>query len=427
MNSYLKMTNEELKAEFEKVKKEYAQLTTLGLHLDMSRGKPGADQMDLSKRIFDLVGNDLGFKNKDGVDCRNYGGLDGLVELKELFAGILELLPSQIIVGGNSSLNMMYDTIAQAMTHGLGGEPWMKQGDIKFICPVPGYDRHFAITEHFGIKMIAVPNNAEGPDMDKIEELIKDPSIKGMWCVPKYSNPEGITYSDETVKRLAAMKPAAKDFRIFWDNAYVIHDLYDEGDKLLNIYDECVKAGNPDLVIMFTSTSKITFPGAGVAAQAASPNNVEMLKSRMQFQTIGPDKLNQLRHARMFKSVSDVKKHMKEHAAILRPKFESVLKELDKELGGLEIASWNRPKGGYFISLNVMNGCAKRVEELCAGAGMILTKVGATYPYGLDENDSNIRIAPSFPPVEEIKKASVVLCVSVRYAVLEKLLADKSA
>lgn len=424
MNSYLKMTKEELKAEFEKVKKEYAHLTTLGLHLDMSRGKPGADQMDLSKRIFDLVGNDLGFKNKDGVDCRNYGGLDGLVELKELFAGILGLLPSQIIVGGNSSLNMMYDTIAQAMTHGLGGEPWMKQGDIKFICPVPGYDRHFAITEHFGIKMIAVPNTAEGPDMDKIEELIKDPSVKGMWCVPKYSNPEGITYSDETVKRLAAMKPAAKDFRIFWDNAYVIHDLYDEGDKLLNIYDECVKAGNPDLVIMFTSTSKITFPGAGVAAQAASPNNVEMLKSRMQFQTIGPDKLNQLRHARMFRSVNDVKEHMKEHAAILRPKFESVLKELDKELSGLEIASWNRPKGGYFISLNVMNGCAKRVEELCAGAGMILTKVGATYPYGLDENDSNIRIAPSFPPVEEIKKASVVLCVSVRYAVLEKLLAD---
>lgn len=424
MNSYLKMTKEELKAEFEKVKKEYAHLTTLGLHLDMSRGKPGADQMDLSKRIFDLVGNDLGFKNKDGVDCRNYGGLDGLVELKELFAGILGLLPSQIIVGGNSSLNMMYDTIAQAMTHGLGGEPWMKQGDIKFICPVPGYDRHFAITEHFGIKMIAVPNTAEGPDMDKIEELIKDPSVKGMWCVPKYSNPEGITYSDETVKRLAAMKPAAKDFRIFWDNAYVIHDLYDEGDKLLNIYDECVKAGNPDLVIMFTSTSKITFPGAGVAAQAASPNNVEMLKSRMQFQTIGPDKLNQLRHARMFRSVNDVKEHMKEHAAILRPKFESVLKELDKELSGLEIASWNSPKGGYFISLNVMNGCAKRVEELCAGAGMILTKVGATYPYGLDENDSNIRIAPSFPPVEEIKKASVVLCVSVRYAVLEKLLAD---
>ncbi len=422
MKSYLKMSKSELNAEFDMVKKEYAKLTTLGLHLDMSRGKPGADQMDLSKRIFDLVGNDLGFKNKDGVDCRNYGGLDGLVELKELFAGILGLLPSQIIVGGNSSLNMMYDTVAQAMTHGLGGEPWCKQGEIKFICPVPGYDRHFAITEHFGIKMIPVANTADGPDMDKIEELIKDESVKGMWCVPKYSNPEGITYSDEIVKRLANMKPAAKDFRIFWDNAYAIHDLYDEGDELLNIYDECVKAGNPDLVIMFTSTSKITFPGAGVAAQGASPNNVELLKSRMQFQTIGPDKLNQLRHARMFRTVDDVKEHMKEHAAILRPKFDSVVCELEAELGGLEIAHWNTPKGGYFISLNVMNGCAKRVEELCAGAGMILTKVGATYPYGIDENDSNIRIAPSFPPVDEIKKASRVLCISVRYAVLEKLL-----
>ena len=424
MTSYLKMTKEELAKEFEKVKQEYARLALLGLNLDMSRGKPGADQMDLSKRIFDLVGNNLGFKNKDGVDCRNYGGLDGLVELKNLFSEILGVEPSQIIVGGNSSLNMMYDTVAQAMTHGLGGEPWMKQGEIKFLCPAPGYDRHFAITEHFGIKMIPVANNADGPDMDKIEELIKDESVKGMWCVPKYSNPEGITYSNEVVSRLANMKPAAKDFRIFWDNAYAIHDLYDDGDELLNIYDECVKAGNPDLVIMFTSTSKITFPGAGVAAQGASPNNVQLLKSRMQFQTIGPDKLNQLRHARMFRNVKDVKAHMKEHAEILRPKFESVLSELDKELDGLGIASWNRPKGGYFISLNVMNGCAKRVEELCAGAGMILTKVGATYPYGIDEKDSNIRIAPSFPPVEEIKKASIILCVSVRYAALEKLLGD---
>ena len=424
MNSYLSMSREELAAEFSNVKKEYAHLTTLGLHLDMSRGKPGTDQIDLSKSMFDLVGNDLGFKNKDGIDCRNYGGLDGLSELKELFAGILGLLPSQIIVGGNSSLNMMYDTIAQAMTLGIGVEPWMKHGEIKFICPVPGYDRHFAITEHFGIKMIPVQNNQDGPDIDKIEELVKDPAVKGMWCVPKYSNPEGITYSDEVVRRLAALKPAAKDFRIFWDNAYAIHDLYDEGDNLLNIYDECVKAGNPDLVIIFTSTSKITYPGAGVAAEAGSPNNVELIKNRLKFQTIGPDKLSQLRHARMFKSVEDIKVHMKKHAGILRPKFESVLSEMDKELSGLEIASWNRPKGGYFISLNVMNGCAKRVEELCAGAGMILTKVGATYPYGKDENDSNIRIAPSFPPVEEIKKASTVLCVSVKYAALEKLLRD---
>lgn len=425
MSSYTLMSQEELEAEFSKVKKEYANLTTLGLHLDMSRGKPSVEQIDLSKRMFDLVGNDLGFKNKDGIECRNYGGLDGLRELKELFAQILGLRSSQIIVGGNSSLNMMYDTVSQAMTHGFGGQPWMKQGEIKFICPVPGYDRHFAITEHFGIKMVQVNNNQDGPDMDAIEELIKDPSVKGMWCVPKYSNPEGITYSDEVVKRLANMKPAAKDFRIFWDDAYAIHDLYDEGDTLLNIYDECVKAGNPDLAIIFTSTSKITYPGAGVAVEAASPNNVELIKKRLQCQTIGPDKLSQLRHARMFKNVNDVKAHMKKHAEILRPKFESVLAEMDKQLDGLGIASWNRPKGGYFISLNVMNGCAKRVEELCAGAGMILTKVGATYPYGYDENDSNIRIAPSFPPVEEIKKASNVLCVSVKYAVLEKLLREK--
>lgn len=426
MKSYLEMSTEELLAEFDKVKEEYAKLTTLGLHLDMSRGKPGADQMDLSRRIFDLVGNSLGYKNKDGVDCRNYGGLDGLVELKELFAGILELDPSQIIVGGNSSLNMMFDTVAQAMTHGLGGKPWMQQGKVKFICPVPGYDRHFAITEYFGIEMIPVKNNADGPDMDEVEELVKDASVKGMWCVPKYSNPQGITYSDAVVKRMAALKPAAKDFRILWDNAYAIHDLYDEGDKLLNIYDECVKSGNPDLVIMFTSTSKITFPGAGVAAMAGSPNNVSIIKGRMQYQTIGPDKLNQLRHARAFRSVDDIKAHMKEHAAILRPKFESVLNELEKELGGLGIASWNEPKGGYFISLNVLKGCAKRVEELCGSAGMILTKVGATYPYGKDPDNSNIRIAPSFPPVDEIRKASIVLCVSVRYAVLEKLIGDKT-
>ncbi|MBR2043756.1 MAG: aminotransferase class I/II-fold pyridoxal phosphate-dependent enzyme [Clostridia bacterium] len=422
MSSYLSMSREELAAEFSEVKKEYESLKEMGLRLDMSRGKPSIDQIDLSKNMFDLVGNDLGFKNKDGIECRNYGGLDGLSELKELFAGILDLEPSQIIVGGNSSLNMMFDTIAQAMTHGLGGEPWMKQGEIKFICPVPGYDRHFAITEHFGIKMIPVPTTEEGPDMDKVEALVRDPAVKGMWCVPKYSNPEGITYSDTVVKRLANMKPAAKDFRIFWDNAYVIHDLYEKGDSLLNIYDECVKAGNPDLAIIFTSTSKITYPGAGVAAEAGSPTNVAIIKNRLQYQTIGPDKLSQLRHARMFKDVNEVKAHMKKHADILRPKFESVLAELNKQLSGKEIASWKKPNGGYFISLDVMEGCAKRVEALCKEAGMVLTKVGATYPYGLDEKDSNIRIAPSFPPVDEIKKASVLLCVAVRYAALEKLL-----
>ena len=424
MSNYYKMSKEELAAEFSAVRAEYEHLRSMHLSLDMSRGKPGFDNMDLSEKMFDLVGNDTGFKNISGIDCRNYGGLDGLAELKNLFASILELEPDQIIVGGNSSLNMMFDTIAQAMTHGMGGEPWGRQDGLKFLCPVPGYDRHFAITEYFGFELIPVPTTEEGPDMDVVEELVKDEKVKGIWCVPKYSNPEGITYSDNVVRRMAALKPAASDFRIFWDNAYVVHDLYDEGDKLLNIYTECVKAGNPDLPIIFTSTSKITFPGAGVAAEAASPNNVALLKGRMKYQTIGPDKLNQLRHARLLHNLDDVKEHMKKHAAILRPKFEAVLNEMDKQLADTGVAHWTKPKGGYFISLYVPEGCAKRVEQLCANAGMILTPAGATYPYGNDPKDSNLRIAPSYPSVEEIKTASVVLCTAVRYAVLEKLTAN---
>ena len=424
MSDYLSMNKEELKAEIQSVKAEYERLRSLHLTLDMSRGKPGFDNMDLSEKMFDLVGNDTGFKNISGIDCRNYGGLDGLLELKNLFAELLELSPDQIIVGGNSSLNMMFDTIAQAMTHGMGAEPWAKQEGLKFLCPVPGYDRHFAITQYFGFELIPVPTNSEGPVMDVVEELVKDSRVKGIWCVPKYSNPEGITYSDSVVKRLAALKPAASDFRIFWDNAYVVHDLYDESDRLLNIYTECVKAGNPDLPLIFTSTSKITFPGAGVAAEAASPNNVAMLKNRMQYQTIGPDKLNQLRHARMFKNADDVKAHMKKHAGILRPKFDAVLTELENQLGGTGIARWTKPNGGYFISLYVKEGTASRVEQLCANAGMILTPAGATYPYGKDPDDSNLRIAPSYPSVEEIKKASLILCVAVKYAALEKLLSE---
>lgn len=426
MSDYLKMSREELAEEFKSVRHEYEHLRGLHLSLDMSRGKPGFDNMDLSGEMFDLVGNDTGFKNISGIDCRNYGGLDGLTELKTLFGKILELQPDQIIVGGNSSLNMMFDTIAQAMTHGMGGEPWCKQDGLKFICPVPGYDRHFAVTEYFGFELIPVRMTPEGPDMDAVEELVKDSKVKGIWCVPKYSNPEGITYSDEVVRRMARLKPAAGDFRIFWDNAYVVHDLYDEGDRLLNIYDECLKAGNPDMPLIFASTSKITFPGAGVAVEAGSPNNVAMLKDRMKYQTIGPDKLNQLRHARMFRTVDDVKRHMKRHAAILRPKFESVLSELEKQLSDTGIAKWTNPRGGYFISLDVLEGCAKRVEQLCANAGMILTPAGATYPYGNDPLDSNLRIAPSYPSVEEIKKASVVLCIAVRYAALEKLIAEKA-
>ena len=424
MSNYFEMTAEELNQEFSLVKSEYEKLCAMHLSLDMSRGKPGFDNMDISAKMFDMVGSNTGYKNISGIDCRNYGGLDGLAELKNLFGKLLELEPEQIIVGGNSSLNMMFDTIAQAMTHGMGGEPWIKDDDRKFLCPVPGYDRHFAITQYFGFKLIPIPTTAEGPDMDVVEEWVKDKSVKGIWCVPKYSNPEGITYSDEVVRRMARLKPAAGDFRIFWDNAYCVHDLYDEGDVLLNIYTECVKAGNPDLPLIFTSTSKITFPGAGVAAEAASPNNVSLLKGRMSFQTIGPDKLNQLRHARMFRTADDVKLHMKKHAEILRPKFDAVLYELDKQLKTTGIARWTTPKGGYFISLYVPDGCASRVEQLCANAGMILTPAGATYPYGNDPHDSNLRIAPSYPNVEDIKKASVVLCVAVKYAALEKLISD---
>lgn len=426
MNNYLSMTKEELQKEFSCVKSDFKHLVTLHLSLDMSRGKPGFDQMNVSNRIFDLVGNDSGFKNRTGTDCRNYGGLDGLVELKDLFAQILDVNPDQVIVGGNSSLNMMFDTIAQAMTHGFGEEPWLKQGEIKFLCPVPGYDRHFAITEYFGIKMIPVECDENGPDMDMVEELVKDSAVKGIWCVPKYSNPSGITYSDEVVRRLAALKPAAKDFRIMWDNAYAIHDLYEDGDKLLNIYDECVKAGNQNLPIIFTSTSKITFPGAGVAAEAASPENVMLLKKRMSFQTIGPDKLNQLRHARAFQNIDALKAHMKAHAEILRPKFEAVLEELSSQFEGNEIVNWSNPKGGYFICVSVLNGCAKRVVDLCAQVGLVLTPAGAPFPYGKDETDSVMRIAPSYPSVDEIKSASKVLCVAIKYACLEKLLKDLS-
>ncbi len=422
MPEYSNLQKQELEKEFEQIRKEYEEVCSLNLSLDMSRGKPGFDNMDLSEKMFDLVGNDTGFKNTSGIDCRNYGGLDGLTEMKALFAEMLELEPEQIIVGGNSSLNMMFDTIIQAMTHGLGGDPWYECKDRKFLCPVPGYDRHFAITEYFGFKLIPIEMDEQGPNMDTVEEWIKDETVKGIWCVPKYSNPNGITYSDAVVKRMAALKPAAKDFHIFWDNAYAVHHLYDKPDRLLNIYAECLKHGNEDLPIIFTSSSKITFPGAGVAAQGASPKIVAMIKERMKYQTIGPDKLNQLRHARMFHNMEDVDKHMKKLADKLRPKFDSVLNALDQHLNGLGIAKWTKPNGGYFISLDVMDGCAKRVIELCANAGMTLTPAGATHPYGIDPKDSNIRIAPSFPSVDEITKAAQVLCISVKYAALEKLL-----
>ena len=421
---YNSLTAAELAKEFDQVKARYNEFKSRSMALDMSRGKPGPEQLDISSEVFDSIAGDFGYKNATGVDCRNYGGLDGLPETKQLFSEIFGIDKSQVIVGGNSSLNMMFDTIAQAMTHGFGAEPWCKQSNIKFLCPAPGYDRHFAICEHFGIELITVPNTPFGPDMKVVEELVKDPTVKGMWCVPKYSNPEGITYSDDTVRRIAALKPAAIDFRVFWDNAYAIHGLYsDDDDTLLNIYDECVKCDNANLVIQFTSTSKITFPGAGVAAQAAGPEDIERLKGRMTFQTIGPDKLNQLRHIKAFSSLADIKKHMEKHAEVLRPKFEIVLDRFEKEFGGLDIATWTKPKGGYFISLNLPEGCAKRTHALCKEAGLVLTGAGATFPYGKDPLDSNLRIAPSYPDNKEIALAAELLAISVKIAVIEKVMA----
>ena len=421
---YDSLNKTELQKELDCNLARYNAFKQRNISLDMSRGKPGPEQLDISSKEFDSL-TDIGYKNETGIDCRNYGGLDGLPELKSLFADVFGIDKSQVIVGGNASLNMMFDTIAQGMTHGFGCGPWLKQGTIKFICPAPGYDRHFGICKYFDIEMITVENTPFGPDMDKVEQLVKDPAVKGMWCVPKYSNPEGITYSDDTVKRIATLKPAAKDFRVFWDNAYVIHDLYDEGDKLLNIYDECVKAGNENLVIQFTSTSKISFPGAGVAAMAAGPNDIELIKGRMNFQTIGPDKLNHLRHAKVFNTTEKLFSHMKKHADILRPKFEAVLKMFDKEFGGLDIATWTKPKGGYFISLNLPGGCAKRVHTLCKEGGLVLTGAGATYPYGIDPNDSNLRIAPSYPSEAELTLAAELLAISVKIAVIEKCLENK--
>ncbi len=421
MKKYSEMTATELNAEYSAVKSKYETLCAMDLSLDMARGKPGPDQLSVSSKLLDMVTSETDIKNKDGVDCRNYGGLDGLSELKELFADILEVPSKNVIVGGNASLNMMFDMIAQAMTHGLGDKPWLMQAPVKFLCPVPGYDRHFGICEYFGIEMINVPMTEEGPDMDVVEELVKDESVKGMWCVPKYSNPDGIVYSDDTVRRLASMK-TAKDFRIFWDNAYVVHPIFGECCKLLGIFDECQKAGNPDRVIMFTSTSKITFPGAGVAAMAASDNDLVLIKKRMNYQTIGPDKLNHLRHARMLPDINAVHEHMKLHAGKMRPKFETVLEVLEKELAESGVARWTKPQGGYFISMFAPKGTAKRIVELCKKAGLTLTSAGATYPYGIDPDDSNIRIAPSFPGVDELRAAAELLCTVTKLVSLEKLL-----
>lgn len=424
MTNYKSMSKAELTDEYKAVKAEYDRLCGLGLHLDMSRGKPGFDNTDLAEEMLTAVRRETGYKNVEGIDCRNYGGVDGILEMKQLFGEMLGLDTKQIIVGGNSSLNLMFDVVSQGMTHGLGGEPWINCKGRKFLCPVPGYDRHFAVTEYFGFELIPVDMDENGPDMNKVEELVKDPDVKGIWCVPKYSNPEGTTYSDETVRRLAALRPAAKDFKIFWDNAYVVHDLYDDGDTVLNIYDECVKAGSADMPVIFASTSKISIPGDGVSAVAGSENTVNMIKNRIKFQTVGPDKINMLRHARMFPNLAALKEHMKKHAVLLRPKFRAVLDAFESELSGLGIARWTDPRGGYFISLYVEDGCAKSVESLCKNAGLTLTPAGASYPYGNDPHDSHLRIAPTYPSLEDMKTASCVLCVAVKLAVLKKLIGE---
>lgn len=373
--------------------------------------------------MLDLLNSSSQLVSSTGDDCRNYGVADGLPELRELFAQMMGLEAGNIIVGGNSSLNMMFDTISCAMTHGFSDcKPWGRQNCVKFLCPAPGYDRHFAISEYFGMELIAVPMTPEGPDMDLVEEYVKDPCVKGIWCVPKYSNPQGYTYSDETVRRFAALKPAAADFRIFWDNAYCVHDLTDCPESLLSLWEECRKNGSEDLPIFFASSSKITFPGAGVAAMGASEANLKELRRHYSFQTIGPDKLNQLRHIYFLPNMERVKEQMAHHRAIIAPKFEAVIRWLKKELGGKGIAAWTEPNGGYFVSVDVLEGCAKRVVELCKEAGVVLTGAGATYPYGKDPQDSNIRVAPTYPPIEELELAMELFCLSVELAAVEKLL-----
>lgn len=416
------MNKQELLDEKKEILKKYENFKKKKLKLDMSRGKPSAQQLDLSMDMLSSINS-----NTDcvinGTDYRNYGILEGIPELRSLFGEIMGVNAENVIVGGNSSLNMMFDTISCFMTHGVNNcEPWLKQGKIKFLCPSPGYDRHFAITEYFGMELIPIKMNHDGPDMETIEKLVsRDDKVKGIWCVPKYSNPQGITYSDEVVKRLSRLKPAAKDFKIFWDNAYCVHDLTDDEVELLNIAEECKKNNNEELPIIYCSTSKITFPGAGIAAMACFGNTKEVIKRKYFFQTISYDKLNQLRHFKFLKNLQNIKSHMKKHKEILKPKFDYVIKKLTEEFGENSIISWEEPKGGYFISVDVMQGCAKRVVELCKEAGVIITSAGATYPYGKDEKDSNIRLAPSYPPMDELIEAMDLFCLCVKYAALEKL------
>ena len=430
MTAYKDLSVEELLSLKKELEAKFAEIKAKNLKLDMSRGKPSKAQLDLSMGMMDVLSSEADLTCEEGVDCRNYGVLDGINEAKQLLSDMSEVPKENIVIFGNSSLNVMYDTISRSMTHGvMGSTPWCKLDKVKFLCPVPGYDRHFAITEHFGIEMINIPMTDEGPNMDMVEALVNnDDSVKGIWCVPKYSNPQGITYSDTTVRRFARLKPAAKDFRIYWDNAYTIHHLYDgKQDNLIEILMACKQEGNPDMVYKFASTSKISFPGSGIASIAASTANLADIRKQMTIQTIGHDKVNQLRHARFFGDIHGIVEHMKKHAEILRPKFEAVLDVLDKELSGLEIGSWIRPRGGYFISFDSLEGCAKAIVAKAKDAGVVMTPAGATFPYGKDPQDSNIRIAPSFPTPEELAMAADIFVLSVKLVSIDKILGEKNA
>ncbi len=430
MKAYAEMSKEELLKEKESLEQQFREVEAKGLDLNMARGKPSKAQLDLSNELMDVLNSESYFNDETGTDCRNYGVGEGIPEAKRLMGAMSEVEPDDMIIFGNSSLNIMFDTVARSYTHGVcGSTPWCRLDNWKFLCPVPGYDRHFKVTEFFGAEMINIPMSPEGPDMDLVEQYVNnDPSVKGIWCVPKYSNPQGYSYSDETVRRFAALKPAAPDFRIYWDNAYSIHHLYDEEsrqDIILEILEECRKAGNPDMVYKFISTSKVTFPGSGLAALAASKKNLDDVRRYMSVQTIGHDKVNQLRHVRFFGNMANMHAHMSRHAAILRPKFEMVEETFEKELGGLGIGEWTKPNGGYFISFDSMDGCAKAIVAKCAEAGVKLTPAGATFPYGKDPRDRNIRIAPSFPPLEELREATNVFAMAVKLVSIDKLLENR--
>ncbi len=429
MKPYQEMTQEELQEELKSLRNIYNRYQEQGLKLDMSRGKPCKEQLDLSMGMMDVLNSNTDLYCDDGTDCRNYGGLIGIEEARVLLGDMMENNPNDLIIYGNSSLNVMYDTVSRAYTHGIMGNlPWCRQDKVKFLCPVPGYDRHFAITQYFGIEMIPVPMSPKGPDMNMIEEMVaQDASIKGIWCVPKYSNPQGYSYSDETVRRFARLKPAAPDFRIFWDNAYGMHHLYDDHqDYLIEILAECKRAGNPDLVYKFASTSKITFPGSGIAALATSPNNMEDIKTQLRNQTIGHDKVNQLRHVRFFKDIHGMVEHMRLHADIIRPKFEAVETILERDLGGLGIGTWTCPLGGYFICFDSLPGCAKSIVARAKKAGVTMTPAGATWPYGKDPNDTNIRIAPTYPSLSELINAAELFAVCVKLVSIEKILSERA-